>query len=83
VADSKELAIFVENCGVTEAISKKSFHYSRHKGCSQGIGNGFHASKTTHATTADYTLDPLNPECFSALKVSKCITKNEALIGNP
>jgi hypothetical protein len=53
VADSKELAIFVEDCSVTEAISKKNFHYSRRKGCSQGIGNGFHASKTTHSTTAD------------------------------
>jgi hypothetical protein len=52
-AYSKELAIFVEDCGVTEAISKKNFHYSRCKGCSQGIGNRFHASKTTHAATAN------------------------------
>ena len=52
-AYSEELAIFVEDCSLTEAISKKNFHYSGRKGCSQGIGNGFHASKTTHAATAN------------------------------
>jgi hypothetical protein len=52
-ADAKGFAVLVEDCSVTEAIPKKNLHYCRCKGSSRQLGDRFHASKTTHATTAD------------------------------
>jgi hypothetical protein len=51
--DAEEFAVLVQDYSVTKAIPNMNFYYCICKGKNWWVGDRFHASKTTHATTAN------------------------------